>query len=47
MYDTDVPKSSGQAYPERKRWVMELVPMGGYWRDLPVEIQKEYTGAHW
>lgn len=29
MYDTDVPKSPGQAYPERKRWVMELVPMGG------------------
>ena len=24
---------------------MELVPMGGYWRDLPIEIQKEYMGG--
>lgn len=45
LYDTDVPKSPGQAYPERKRRVMELVPRGGYWRDLPVEIQKEYMGG--
>ena len=24
---------------------MELVPEGGYWRDLPEEIQKTYMGA--
>lgn len=45
LYDTDVPPSVGQKYPEKKRKVMELVPMGGYWRDLPVEIQKEYMGG--
>lgn len=42
LYDCDVPKSEGEKYPEKKRKVMELVPPGGYWRDLPVEIQKEY-----
>ena len=45
LYDTDVPPSGGQKYPPKKQRVMELVPMGGYWRDLPVEIQKEYMGG--
>lgn len=45
LYETDVPISEGQKYPEKKRRVLELVPMGGYWRDLPVEIQKEYMGG--
>lgn len=45
LYETDVPLSEGQKYPEKKRRVLELVPMGGYWRDLPVEIQKEYMGG--
>ncbi len=45
LYSTDVPDSLGQKYPEKKRRVMELVPMGGYWRDLPIEIQKEYMGG--
>lgn len=39
------PKSVGQEYPERKKKILELVPPGGYWRDLPVELQKEYMGA--
>lgn len=38
----DCPDSIGQGYPERKRQIMELVPPGGYWRDLPLDIQKEY-----
>lgn len=38
----DKPKSVGQEYSERKKAIMELVPPGGYWRDLPVELQKEY-----
>ncbi|WP_078382034.1 DNA cytosine methyltransferase [Sutcliffiella halmapala] len=38
----DVPDSPGRQYPERKREIMEMVPPGGYWRDLPIEIQKEY-----
>lgn len=40
----DVPQSDGAKYPESKRKVLELVPPGGYWRDLPDEIAKEYMG---
>ncbi|WP_020557942.1 DNA (cytosine-5-)-methyltransferase [Thiofilum flexile] len=42
LYDTDAPESKGQSYPKRKKEIMDLVPPGGYWRDLPLEIQKEY-----
>jgi len=42
LYDCDVPQSDGQKYPEKKRRVLDLVPQGGYWRDLPEKIQKEY-----
>ncbi len=42
LYDCDVPKSRGQSYPEKKKRILDLVPPGGYWRDLPPEIQKEY-----
>lgn len=45
LFDKDVPLSPGQAYPEGKRKIMELVPEGGDWRDLPVEIQKQYMGG--
>lgn len=41
----DCPASPGQEYPEKKRRVMEQVPAGGYWRDLPEEVQKEYMGG--
>jgi DNA (cytosine-5)-methyltransferase 1 len=42
LFDSDVPPSEGQRYPESKRNIMKLVPPGGYWRDLPVELQKSY-----
>lgn len=42
LFDTDVPQAPGQAYPKHKREVMALVPPGGYWRDLPVDLQKSY-----
>lgn len=42
LYKNDVPKSNGQKYPDRKKEILDLVPPGGYWRDLPIEIQKEY-----
>lgn len=45
LYDTDVPKSEGASYPQKKKEVLSMVPPKGYWRDLPVEIQKEYMGA--
>jgi len=40
----DVPDSDGSRYPESKRSVLDLVPAGGYWRDLPEDIAKEYMG---
>ena len=40
----DVPESIGEKYPEKKRRVLDLVPAGGYWRDLPEDIAKEYMG---
>ena len=42
LFETDVPPSLGQKYPPKKAEVLDLVPPGGYWRDLPEEIQKEY-----
>lgn len=45
LYPTDVPESDGQLYPEKKRRVMEMVPEGGDWRDLPIEEQKAYMGG--
>lgn len=42
LFDTDAPVSSGQKYPKRKAEIMAMVPPGGYWRDLPEAIQKEY-----
>ena len=40
-----VPKSPGQVYSDSKRKIMELIPEGGYWRDLPDEIQREFMGG--
>lgn len=40
-----VPASAGQKYAPWKRSVLELVPEGGYWRDLPLDMQKLYMGG--
>lgn len=45
LYSTNVPKSEGAKYPKGKKEVLDLVPPKGYWRDLPVEIQKQFMGA--
>lgn len=45
LYDSDVPKSDGAKYPKSKKYVLDLVPQKGYWRDLPVDVQKEYMGG--
>jgi DNA (cytosine-5)-methyltransferase 1 len=42
LYSEDVPKSNGQQYPASKKAVMELVPEGGDWRDLPENVAREY-----
>lgn len=41
----DRPKSRGQEYPAKKKAVLELVPPGGYWKDLPDDVAREYMGA--
>ena len=41
----NVAKSPGQTYSKKKKSVMELIPEGGYWRDLPAKIQKEFMGG--
>lgn len=41
----DVPISEGAKYPDKKRKILDLVPPGGYWRDLPEKIAKEYMGV--
>ena len=38
----DCPESDGAIYPKRKGEILKLVPPGGYWRDLPIDVQKEY-----
>jgi DNA (cytosine-5)-methyltransferase 1 len=45
LFDCDVPKSEGSKYPKSKIDVLDLVPQKGYWRDLPLDIQKEFMGG--
>ena len=45
LYNNDVPKSDGAQYPVYKKEILEMIPPKGYWRDLPVEKQKEYMGG--
>lgn len=44
LYDCNVPKSEGSKYPKHKKEILDLVPQKGYWRNLPLEVQKEYMG---
>jgi DNA (cytosine-5)-methyltransferase 1 len=41
---TGCPISEGYKYPAKKKEIMQLVPPGGCWVDLPENIQKEYMG---
>lgn len=43
----DCPKSEGTKYSDYKRKIFELVPPGGYWRDIPENIAKEYMKSCW
>lgn len=40
----NVPPSEGERYSEEKKKVLDMVPPGGCWVDLPTEIQKAYMG---
>lgn len=43
----DCPKSMGSPYSEYKRKIFKLVPAGGYWKDIPKDIAKEYMKSCW
>ena len=43
----DCPPSPGTQYSDYKRKIFELVPPGGYWRDIPQDIAKEYMKSTW
>lgn len=43
----DCPKSEGTPYSDYKKKIFELVPPGGYWRDIPQDIAKEYMKSCW
>ena len=40
----DVPKSEGIKYSVVRKKVMEFVPQGGSWVNLPLEVQREFMG---
>lgn len=43
----NVPESPYIPYGEKKRKLFELVPPGGYWRDIDPELAKEYMKSCW
>lgn len=43
----DCPKSEGMVYSEHKRELFELVPPGGYWKDIPEDKAKEFMKSTW
>ena len=45
LFESDVPASEGVKYPQYKKEILDLIPPKGYWRNLPVELQKEYMGG--
>lgn len=42
LFESDVPMSSGTKYPLSKKEIIDLIPPGGYWRDLPLDLQMKY-----
>lgn len=43
----NVPDSPYIPYGEKKRKIFEMVPPGGYWRDIDPEIAKDYMKSCW
>ena len=43
----NTPASVGAQYSEYKRGIFHLVPPGGYWRDIPEDIAKDYMKSCW
>jgi len=44
LYDCSVPFSDGSKYPKSKKDILDLIPQKGYWRDLPIDLQKKFMG---
>ena len=42
-----VPESLGAEYSSYKKSLFERIPPGGYWRDLPTELAREYMKSCW
>jgi DNA (cytosine-5)-methyltransferase 1 len=45
LFDSNVPKSVGAKYPKSKIEILDLIPPKGYWRDLPIRLQKKFMGG--
>jgi len=45
LFNCNVPKSFGAKYPLSKKEVLDLIPQKGYWRDLPIALQKKFMGG--
>ncbi len=45
LFTCNVPESVGAKYPKSKMDVLDLVPQKGYWRNLPLNIQKSFMGG--
>lgn len=43
----DCPESPGASYSDYKKSIFEMVPPGGYWRDIPETKAKEYMKSCW
>ncbi|MBU0278661.1 DNA cytosine methyltransferase [Gemella sp. zg-570] len=43
----NVPSSLGAKYSKTKENIFALVPPGGYWRDIPEDIAKDYMKSCW
>ena len=43
----DCPKSEGVQYSAYRTKIFELVPPGGYWRDIDPKVAKEYMKSCW
>lgn len=44
FYPEPIPESKGILYSTSKRKFFDLIPEGGNWKNLPIELQKEYMG---
>lgn len=43
----DCPVEPGATYGEKKKKIFELVPPGGYWKDIDPDIAKDYMKSCW